>query len=71
MPFDSLGGGSEGPSGPWCVHCNLAISANEPVERIHFPNDPHGHQGLTGLYHARCAKPFSGLARIMNLKPWG
>jgi len=70
MLFDSSGRGSNEPSGPWCTRCNLPI-ANEPSERIHFPDDPDGHRGLSGLYHQRCAKPFSSLARIANLNPWG
>jgi len=71
MLFDSLGQGSEGPSGPLCVSCRGLIHDGESPERITFPHDPHGHRGLSGLYHARCAKPFASLARIMNLKPWG
>ena len=67
MPYDSTGGGSDGPSGPWCTACNLPIQDGEPVERIHFQNDPLGHKGLTGPYHKRCAKPFSSLAHIVNL----
>lgn len=71
MPFDSLPGGSGGShDGPWCVRCHKPVLSDEPSERISFPNDPHGHRGLTGLYHARCAKPFSSLAHIMNLRPF-
>lgn len=71
MPFDSMGGGSGGHSGPWCTACSLPIADGEPVERIHFPQDPHGHEGLSGPYHQRCAKPFSSLARVCNLNIWG
>ncbi len=70
MLFDTSTGGEGGFEGPWCVRCNQPIQKDDSSQRISFPNDPHGHQGLTGLYHDRCAKPFSSLARIMNMNPW-
>jgi len=69
MPFDSLGGGSGGDSGPFCVRCNLPIG-DEPSQRLHFQQDPHGHQGLSGLYHKRCAKPYASFERILNINTW-
>ena len=70
MLFDSSEGGGEGPSGPECPSCRRPINDSDASERITFPHDPHGHRGLSGLYHVGCAKPFASLARIMNLKPW-
>lgn len=68
MLYDSSNGDNGGFDGPWCVRCSQPVLKSEPSERISFPQDPHGHEGLSGLYHARCAKPFSSLARILNLR---
>jgi hypothetical protein len=69
MPLDSQSGGGSGDSGPFCTRCNLPIG-EEPSQRLYFQQDPHGHQGLTGPYHVRCAKPFAAFERILNMNPW-
>jgi hypothetical protein len=35
--------------------------------RVDFSNDPHGHKGLSGLYHEACGKRFASLARAINM----
>lgn len=60
-----------GYGGPLCLSCKREISQGERATRVTFNTDPHGHQGLTGDYHAGCAKPFASLAHVINLDPWG
>jgi hypothetical protein len=59
--------GGSGPSEPCCTSCREPITSQERSMRINFENDPHGHRGLTGLYHEHCGKPFQSLARVVNL----
>jgi hypothetical protein len=58
------GGGSNDPS---CTSCNGPITADQPSVRIDFANDPHGHRGLSGLYHEECGKPLRALANAFNM----
>lgn len=60
-----------GYGGPLCLSCKQLISEGERATRVTFNTDPHGHRGLTGDYHAACAKPFASLAHVINLDPWG
>lgn len=70
MPLDSSGGGfGGGDHSPFCVRCNLPIG-DQPSLRLNFPQDPHGHDGLTGIYHTACSKPFAAFERILNMNPW-
>lgn len=59
--------GGSGPHGPFCTSCNAPIVEGERSIQIAFAHDPHGHRGLTGLYHERCSKPFASLARAINM----
>ena len=65
MDYDPRwGGGSNDPS---CTSCQRPITAQQRSIRIDFANDPHGHRGLSGLYHAECGKPFQSIAHAMNM----
>jgi hypothetical protein len=59
--------GGSGPYGPVCTSCREPITTGQRSVRINFENDPHGHRGLTGLYHEHCSKAFQALARVINL----
>ena len=61
----TLGGG--GPHELWCVSCKEPIKDGQGSVRIAFDNDPHGHRGLTGIYHAHCSRPFQSLAHALKL----
>ena len=63
--------GGSGPHGPFCTSCQGLISDDERKVRIHFNNDPHGHRGLSGLYHDACSKPFASLAHVINMTSFG
>ncbi|HWV51004.1 hypothetical protein [Pseudorhodoplanes sp.] len=67
MAFDPMPAGGSGPHGPFCASCNEPIAKGERSVRIHFNNDPHGHRGLSGLYHEQCGKPFASLAHVVNV----
>ncbi len=56
-------GGSNDPS---CTSCNGPITPDQPSIQVNFANDPHGHRGLSGLYHQECGKPFSSLSKAFN-----
>ena len=58
--------GGGGPNEPWCPSCKAPIAGEERSVRVNFATDPHGHKGLSGLYHERCSKPFASLARAIN-----
>ena len=58
--------GGGGPNEPWCASCKAPIAGEECGVRVNFATDPHGHQGLSGLYHERCSKSFASLARAIN-----
>jgi hypothetical protein len=60
-------GGGGGADGPWCMRCKGPITAEQHSVRLRFEHDPHGHRGLTGLYHDYCSKPFESLARVINM----
>jgi hypothetical protein len=66
MFFDSMPGG-RGPDEPWCTSCKAPIGEGQPSVQIRFSHDPHGHGGLTGLYHKHCSKPFESLAHALNM----
>jgi hypothetical protein len=55
------------PRLPWCRACKQLIGPSEPVVQIHFQSDPEGAQGLTGIYHRLCGRPFQSLARVVNM----
>ena len=65
MDYDPRWGG--GSNDPTCTSCHAPITAQQRSVRIEFPNDPHGHRGLSGLYHEECSKPFKSLAHAMNM----
>jgi hypothetical protein len=56
-----------GPLGPFCTRCRALIAVGERSVRITFNHDPHGHRGLTGLYHEDCGRPFASIAHAMNV----
>src|SRR5262249_52632184 len=60
MPFDEARGGE--PEGTSCKACRHPIWHGQAATRVEFANDPSGAQGLTGLYHEACARPFRSLA---------
>lgn len=65
MDFDPRWG--DGSNDPWCQHCKQPITSEQKSVRVDFANDPHGFDGLSGLYHAACGKPFASIARAMNM----
>jgi hypothetical protein len=71
MAFDPMPSAGSGPHGPFCTSCREPIAAEQRSVRIHFDTDPHGHRGLSGLYHEHCSKPFASLARVINLNWFG
>jgi hypothetical protein len=68
MAYDASSG--RDPRGGWCLACRRPLEDGQPVTRISFQTDPEGKEGLSGLYHKLCAKPFSELAKVINLNPW-
>ena len=65
MYFDehfSFGGGP----GPRCCACGAGFHANEQPERVVFTSDPKGEDGLTGDYHAECARPFASISHALD-----
>ena len=67
MPFDPSPRGGDGPLEPCCTSCKAPIGRGQRSVQITFSHDPHGHRGLTGLYHAQCGKPFQSLAHAFNV----
>jgi len=61
------GGGYRGQS---CCGCRQEIREGERSVRVEFRTDPHGHKGLTGLYHSACSRMYASLAHVINLNPW-
>ena len=56
-----------GPHEPWCTSCKAPITDGQRSVRIAFDHDPHGYQGLTGIYHVHCSRPFQSLARALKV----
>jgi hypothetical protein len=54
----------------WCLACKQPILTQQRATRVEFQTDPEGLNGLTGEYHLECSKPFSSLARVINMNPW-
>jgi hypothetical protein len=67
MAFDPMPSGGSGPYGPFCTSCHAPIVEGQRSVRIAFAHDPHGHRGLTGLYHEPCSKVFASLAHAINV----
>jgi hypothetical protein len=55
MAFDAVPGGD--PRGPWCPKCHRPIGQDEPTTIMHIAEDPDGKLGLSGRWHAECARP--------------
>ena len=53
-----------------CLACKKPILTQHRATRVEFQTDPDGLNGLTGEYHLECSKPFSSLARVINMNPW-
>jgi hypothetical protein len=68
MAYDATFGGNAGRG--WCLACRRPLDGDRLVARIDFQSDPDGRQGLSGLYHKACARPFASMARIINMNPW-
>lgn len=68
MAYDATSG--RDPRGGWCLACRQPLEGSQPTIRIDFQSDPDGRRGLSGLYHKNCGKPFTALARVINLNPW-
>lgn len=68
MAYDASSG--RDPRGGWCLACKRPLENGQPTVRIDFQTDPDGQRGLSGLYHKLCGKPFSELAKVINLNPW-
>jgi hypothetical protein len=71
LAFDPMPSGGSGPHGPWCASCRAPITTDQRSVEIRFITDPHGHRGMTGLYHVECSKPFQSLAHVVNLNWFG
>lgn len=69
MAYDGLYFKGE-PNSPWCRACKQPIFQGQPATRVDFQTDPRGDEGLTGMYHSECSRPFASLARVINLNPW-
>ena len=55
MAYDAEPGGD--PRGPWCKRCKTPILQDQASTWMHVQQDPDGKLGLTGLWHAECARP--------------
>ena len=62
-PTDYGGGGGY----PRCCCCDRPIFDERQGVRIEFLMDPHGHKGLTGLYHRHCSAPFQAAAEALAM----
>lgn len=71
MSYHSTPEGGE-PWGALCKQCRLPIFDDQRVEEIRFPEGSDS-AAMSGTYHAECAKPFSSLARALNMlnRPFG
>jgi hypothetical protein len=67
LAFDPMPSGGSGAHGPWCTSCRAPITTDQRSVRVDFATDPHGHKGLSGLYHEACSKPFASMARAINM----
>lgn len=54
-----------------CCCCGKPILDERQSVRVSFNNDPDGTQGLSGLYHEPCSKPFRAFAQVMNVDWYG
>lgn len=57
-------GGSNDPS---CTSCHGPITSDQRSIRVDFASDPHGHRGLSGIYHEECGKPLAALSHAFNM----
>lgn len=65
MSYNFTPSGGE-PWGACCKSCRLPIFPDQRSEEVRFP--PHGESAeMSGTYHAQCAQPFAGLARVLNM----
>ena len=71
MAYDPMPGGGSGPHGPLCMSCGVLITEEQRSVYVHFNQDPNGYQGLSGLYHEQCSRPFASMARILNMNWFG
>ncbi len=55
MAYDAEPGGD--PRGPRCKRCKTPILEHQASTHMHVWQDPEGKLGLTGLWHAECARP--------------
>ncbi len=69
--FMDIPAGGEGwfdPPGPRCKSCKEPIAPGAPSEELEFPsNTQHQLEGMSGLYHSSCAKPYASILRAMNM----
>jgi hypothetical protein len=72
MAFDPtpIGSGGGDPYEALCSGCRQPIREGQRSVKVAFASDPHGHDGLTGLYHEPCGRLFKSLAHVVNLNPW-
>jgi hypothetical protein len=69
MAYDAEPGGD--PRGPRCRGCEAPILQNQPSTRLHVEQDPDGKLGLTGLWHAECARPYWDTITPVLKRFWG
>jgi hypothetical protein len=67
MAYYLMPSGWGGPNELWCTRCKAPIISGQRGVRITFAHDPHGHRGLTGIYHEHCGKLFQSLAHAINV----
>ncbi len=64
---------SNGPNGYWdegpvCKSCKRLIDNSEPTEDLRFePYGDHRFDGMDGLYHSECARPYLSIIRAMDM----
>lgn len=65
--------GMNGPNGYWdegplCKSCKRLIDPSEPSQELRFSVlDDRRFDGMDGLYHSICAKPFLSVLRAMDM----
>ena len=65
--YDSAPGGDP-RAGPVCPKCGLPIAPDEPKTLMRIREDPEGTLGLSGAWHATCARPdWDTLTRALNV----
>lgn len=52
------------PWGTCCKSCRLPILPGQRREEVAFPANGES-AALSGIYHAECAQPYAGLARML------